>query len=325
MAKPNNRSTKRTNPAAAQRTGPAQSNARAALKAQQAAQRQAAQRRRLLVVVIGVIVVALIVVLVVVLANRGQRSPLGPASTTSPAASSTATSTAPTPGQTTPPAALQITPPDAGPDQGWIELKSDAVKPDALTVDIHFDYQCPFCAMVEQPYGPVFEALVASGDIIYRAHVRTFVGDVMLKNIWSQQAAVAASCADTVGAFLAYSQTVFDHQPAEGVGYTDQQLRTDFAGAAGITGAQLRQFQSCYDDQQTLDFVQTMETNNWNSTTINFNVPLDKPVRGTPTLFVNGKSLSTNDLIGPAPTYAPLIDTTTPAALLAKLKQVAAS
>jgi len=218
----------------------------------------------------------------------------------------------------------QIVPPSADPNQGWLEFKSDNVKPDALVVDVHSDYQCPWCGVIERPYGSVFEALVESGDIIYRAHLRTFVGDLIIKNDWSQKAAMAASCADTVGAFFPYNQAAFNNQPQEGAGFTDQQLRSDFAAEAGISGDNLTQFQACYDGEQTRDFVQTMESNNSTSTTINFGVTLTGPVMSTPTIFVNGKTLNINDLITTSPPYDPRLDLTS-ASLLAELRQTAAS
>jgi len=279
------------------------------MRAQQAAAQQAARRNRLIGVIAGVVVVALIVTLVVVLSNRGKASPINPGASSAPVGSLPAG---------------QIAPPSADPTWGWLELKSDNVKPDAVTVDIHFDYQCSFCGLVERPYAPVFQQLIASGDIVYRAHIRTLIGDQV--NDWSKKAAVAATCADVVGSFLAYNQVAYDNQPPEWNGFTDDQLRNQFASQAGITGDKLTTFQACYDQQQTMTFVKTMESNNFNSTTINFGVAQSTPVRSTPAIFVNGKPLNNGLLIdvGQAnSTGGPLLDTSTPDALLALLRQTA--
>jgi protein-disulfide isomerase len=172
----------------------------------------------------------------------------------------------------------QIKPPDLTPDGSAI-VANPAADGAALTLDIHMDYQCPDCKMTEDAIGKALDQIVADNDALVRYHIRTFV-DGIVGNDSSVRAAIAATCADTVGKFMAYHDTVFANQPSqEGVGYTDQQLSTDFAAQAGITGDDLTKFQTCYNNRQTSDVVQNMETINDANTA----------VKGTPTFFANGK------------------------------------
>jgi protein-disulfide isomerase len=45
------------------------------------------------------------------------------------------------------------------------------------------------------------------------------------------------------------------HQPTEGVGYTDEYLTTELPAAIGLTGDQLAAFQTCYANQDYAEFV----------------------------------------------------------------------
>ncbi|MDR0783207.1 MAG: thioredoxin domain-containing protein, partial [Propionibacteriaceae bacterium] len=103
------------------------------------------------------------------------------------------------------------------------------------------------------------------------------VGDQIIGNDSSQRSARAATCAHTVGAFWAYHSTIFRNQPHEGVGYTDELLRNDFAAEAGITGDALTRFQTCYDTGATNEQVKAMESEGSAA-----------GVNGTPYFFVNG-------------------------------------
>lgn len=289
--------------------------------------RAAARTTAVLAATAGVVIVALVVALIVVVLNQPVGAGSAPTPTTSqtsaPSPTETPAGVATTASQTaTALGAGQIAPPNADADQGWIEVRAANAAPDALIVDMHVDYQCPWCGIAETNFGQAFDQLAQRGDIVYRLHLRTFVGDLIIKNDSSLRAGMAAACADVVGSFLSYSQTVFDNQPQEGVGYTDQQLSTDFAAQAGITGANLTRFQSCYASGQTHDFVTNMEANNWNSTTINDNVVLTDPVRSTPSIFVDGAQLNLGSIMQTTSPYGSLIDNSADG-LLAVLHQVA--
>jgi protein-disulfide isomerase len=149
----------------------------------------------------------------------------------------------------------QLTPPNATSDRSGISPYPGAVKAGAPVVDFFFDYQCPGCASVETYYGDTLAAAAQAGQINLRYRPLTFL-DENLANDSSERAARAAACADVVGSYASYHQTIFANQPSkEGTGYTDDQLRVTFASTAGITGDALTRFQQCYDRKQTADFV----------------------------------------------------------------------
>ena len=181
------------------------------------------------------------------------------------------------------------------------------VKADAIVVEIHSDYQCPWCERAEAIYGDAMYELSQSGDIDLRIHIRTLVGDQIIRNDSSQRATMAALCADQVGQFWAYHSTIFLNQPEEGKGYTDQQLRNDFATQAGLTGRNLTNFQTCYDTKATLDATTAMEQD---GTSMGIN--------GTPTFLVNGVKVSFN-----MQTDSATVTKITTDDLLAGLKQIA--
>ena len=203
----------------------------------------------------------------------------------------TATPTAPAsaaPSTTAPPAPVFM--------ENFIAVNPTAVKQGAIVVEIHTDYQCPYCKDAEDIYGGALGELSQSGDIDLRIVLRTMVGDRIIKNDSSERAANAAVCASEAGHFWAYHSAVFTNQPAEGVGFTDDQLRNAFAAQAGITGADLTAFQTCYDTKAMADRVTAMESEAWQA-----------GVNGTPAFFVNGVKYSWN-LQMAAPTAAELLN-----------------
>ena len=237
-----------------------------------------------------------------------------------------------------------VDPPDGDSQRAWITVPSDNTKPGALVVDMHIDYQCPICEMVETAYDEMFVTLSDRGDIILRLHTRTFL-DRNLGNISSSLAAIAAACVDVADGtkYAAYSNTIYANQPKqEGTGYTGDQLRNQFAVAAGLKGADLATFQSCYDNQATWTWVNDVNTNNYRATPNNDgttgylfggNTPnIDTTgqttgtagaaygVTGVPSIFVNGNTLQLGMIMDNAgnPT-ANSVD-----ALLAVLAQVGA-
>jgi protein-disulfide isomerase len=180
----------------------------------------------------------------------------------------------------------QITPPNATADKAGIvaypgtvvatanPTASSTATPGVPVVELFYDYQCPVCKQLETLHGATLAELAKSGKIDLRYRPLIFL-DSMLSNDSSQRATIAATCADLSGHFAAYHDTIFANQPAEGVGYTRDQLRTTFAQTAGITGTDLTTFQACYDQQQTRDFVKAADA---------LNVP-----QSTPRMTVNGK------------------------------------
>lgn len=183
----------------------------------------------------------------------------------------------------------QIAPPAATGDYSAIMVNPTASATLPLLIE-YFDYQCPACRNADAVFGARISDLAARGVIRLQLRAMTFL-DSNLSNDSSTRAAVAAACADTVGAYSTYHRVIYANQPRkEGTGFTDPQLRTDFATQAGITGAKLATFQKCYDARATTTFVASVDQK-----------AKDSGVRSTPTFVFNGKSLAGQlDLNDPA-------------------------
>lgn len=152
--------------------------------------------------------------------------------------------------------------------------------PNAPTLDVYADYQCPICGRFEEAFGPSIVALAKAGEVKYVAHMMSFL-DLNLKNDSSARASNAASCAADAGKFIEYHSAVFAAQPArEGDGYTDAQL-TELAGTAGITGPALATWQQCTTSLQHSQYVADVETASGKA-----------GVTGTPTVILNGKDIT---------------------------------
>ena len=189
----------------------------------------------------------------------------------------------------------QQTPPHATDSYG-IEMTSQGVEPgaDAPHLVIWEDFQCPACAAREEAFGPAVKQLVDEGKITVEIRTAHFL-DAGLRNDASERAALAAASADAVGKFREFHETVYVNQPAEGAGYTDQQLRVDFAAEAGIEGEDLTTFQDLYDGRAFQDFVDNAQKQ--------FQTD---GIQGTPTYMVGENKLEFADqanqvLIQPTP------------------------
>jgi len=326
-------------------------NRRAALRAEQAAAEKKARYRRILIAIACVVALALIAYLIVWSLNRK------PAETTPTPTPTTATTAQPsTPSQTTP----QVIPPDGNTKDiaqaAWITVPSSNTKPDALAVDIHTDYQCPYCELVETSYATLFEKLNDQGDIVLRQHTRSFLDGANTAGNAnsSSRAAIAAACVDVADntKYAAYHNLLFEKQPKpEGTGYTDAQLRDEFPATVGLTGDALAAFQGCYDSRATAQWVANTEQNNmqsvenaagppkylygsdkplcyvkdangrWNSAECTAEGATKLGVMGTPYFFVNSVSFGLTDLFNSD--YTPRF--TSSAALLTFLQQKANS
>jgi len=133
-------------------------------------------------------------------------------------------------------------------------------------VDLYVDFQSSDSAAVQTTYGPALTALAASGQITLRYHLLTG-DDTTYSNTASSRAAIAAVCADTVGKFLPYTQALMEATPltvitSGALVFDDKALKVDLPAKAGITGADLQTFQTCYTNRATSSFVSTMNAAN---------------------------------------------------------------
>jgi hypothetical protein len=139
------------------------------------------------------------------------------------------------------------------------------------------DFQCPSCEAVETANGAGIEALATAGKVqlIYRP--TTFL-DKNLRNDSSARATAAWGCAIDAGKTQQYHNAIFSNPPAtEGVGFTNDTLLS-FAGDAGIEGAALDKFKTCFDAQTYLSW-------SANSTDAFYK----SGAQGTPYALLNGK------------------------------------
>lgn len=167
---------------------------------------------------------------------------------------------------------------------GGIVANTSAVKANAPTLDLYEDFQCPICGQLEKFFGAQIGSMAKAGDIRLVVHMMSFL-DAKLGNDSSVRAASAAACAADAGKFYAYHDVVYANQPStEGQGYTDAQLK-DFAAKAGLTGAALSKFDSCYAAGTHTAYVKAVET-----------ASEQAGVFGTPTLKLNGKTLELSKL-----------------------------
>ncbi|AKT51742.1 DsbA family protein [Arsenicicoccus sp. oral taxon 190] len=180
-------------------------------------------------------------------------------------------------------------PPNATSDGGGIVANPGKAKPGAPTLVIYEDFQCPICKHVEDAVGPTLTKLADEGKVRLEYHLRSFL-DANIQNALggkvpnpdsSLRAAAAAGCADAAGAFKAYHDVVYKHQPEEGKGYTDQQLSDTFAKEAGLSGDRLQGFGTCVQDQKMKGYATKMEQ-----------VGQQKGNTGTPQYLLNGKEIA---------------------------------
>lgn len=176
-------------------------------------------------------------------------------------------------------------PPHATPAGDGIVANPGRAQDGAPTVELFLDYQCPACAQFEQNYGPALEQMAEAGDINLVFRTMTFL-DANLGNDSSTRAANAAACSDLTGRYVQYHNALFAHQPSnEGLGYTDENLTQDFPAQAGITGAELQEFTTCYADRTFRGFVNQVDDEAGRS-----------GVTGTPSLHVNGSDADLTQL-----------------------------
>ena len=239
---------------------------RAALRKQQELEVRRKRKARMLGVGLGVLTLVVVATIVVVFVNAiGNKIP---------EIDSTAE---------------QLTPPNATEGHG-IAIKSKNTQPasDVPNVLVYEDYQCPACKLYEAQYGNAFQQLIDDGKITLEIRTAYFLNDAnktVNKNS-SERAALAAAAADAVGKYREYHKVVYDNQPAqEGDGYTDQQLRVDFAAKAGITGDDLTTFQKLYDTKAYAEFARQ-----------SYQALGEAGITGTPAYVVNGKKINLGKL-----------------------------
>ncbi|MCE0487574.1 DsbA family protein [Ornithinimicrobium sediminis] len=168
------------------------------------------------------------------------------------------------------------------PAGGGIVVNPDAPE-DATTVHVYEDFQCPFCGVLARSIGEGLTEKAEAGEIRLTHTIMSFL-DGNLGNDTSSRAANAALCAGDAGVFSEWHATAYESQPTEGAGWTDADL-VGFAEQVGLEGEDLSGFETCVAEGTYLDYVTDMQE-----------AANREGVASTPTLVVNGETLSREEL-----------------------------
>lgn len=232
------------------------SNRREQLRRQQEAQAKQKRFNRIVGLVAGAVAVVLIGVFVWVLVQNVRTNP----GTSSPAA---------------------MVPPNVNADSTALVVNTTPAPEGAPVVTVYLDYQCPNCKVFEEDYGAMLEEEANAGTWTLQNSTLTFMNN-NLQNTASTRAAYGAACSAFSGNYSGYNKAVYANQAVQEVrgseGYSDELLRATIPAQLGITGDALTEFQSCYDNQATKDFVEKVEK-----------AAYAAQVTGTPTIAINGK------------------------------------
>ena len=236
-----------------------QSNARSALRQQQAAQAKGEQRMKLatrIAWITGLLVIALMIGVTVWSVTNSR----------------TVTAT-PAPGGV-------VTPSNAA--EGGGILVGDTAAPVAVTV--YADFMCPYCGQFEQVNGADLAAAVDAGSVKLEMHPMSFLDQQSGGTKFSTRAANAYATVANHDAAIAldFMKILYDNQPEEGsTGLTDTQL-ADFAKQAGAPA----DVAASFTKQTFVPWVQQVTENAFAS-----------GIESTPTVKVNGVIQTENLLV----------------------------
>jgi protein-disulfide isomerase len=250
------------------------------LRDAQLANRRASRVRRLIIIGAAVLAVVLVAVMVVVITQQAQQNSAGP--TASATSSSPASTPASTPATSSPSGGAGLTaPPNATPANDGIIHTANPGKP---VVQLYFDYQCGPCQQFDLSFGTALDLLAQTHEIELVHHALVFI-DKNNADGPSHKAALAAACADVVGAYIPYNTAIWS--AATQGPYTDDLFLKTLPPKAGITGDALATFTSCYQTKALAGFVQGV-----------MDAGLKAGLTETPQLVVNGKLLPNSTFVG---------------------------
>lgn len=162
-------------------------------------------------------------------------------------------------------------PPNANTAQNGVLLAP--VVEGAPTLDVFSDFNCTACKSADLTLDAALQEIANEGKVNVVIHPVVMI----IEN--SRNAAIAATCADFAGKFHEYYHQTYIDQSGED-GFTDEQLTVTIPSEIGLTGEALTNFQTCYTDRATADFV--------NKSTKYF---LTFKASGTPTFILDGENV----------------------------------
>ena len=147
-----------------------------------------------------------------------------------------------------------------------------------VKVDFWEDFQCPNCRNFEAVNNAYIESLVRAGKIKAVYHPMSFIGPESIL------AANAAGCAADAGKFLEFHTALYANQSkTENSGLWNAQVLTVLGIGVGIKD---KNFASCVKSSKYQGWVSTIETD-----------ATKQGVNSTPTVFVNGKLMPTENYL----------------------------
>ena len=178
--------------------------------------------------------------------------------------------------------------------EGVVEKRDGVVvsvgKPGApKSVDLYADFLCPYCAKLQEQYGPAMEKAVNDGQLTVRYHMVTLLDKSSDPAGYSTDSANAALAAADSQKFTAFHDALFKAQPAEGSrGYDKAQL-IQLGQKLGITDPKFAETVNAgtYDQQLHTAFQQTQADPKLAQDFGNGQTGF-----GTPTVAVNGKAIT---------------------------------
>jgi protein-disulfide isomerase len=173
----------------------------------------------------------------------------------------------------------------AGMGEGFVANKSVTLVPNAPTLDIYEDFQCPACGVFEHGLGSTISELADAGKLKLVYHFKTII-DANFGVDHSLRASNAAMCVAEDGKFEAFHASVYANQPQqEGAGWSEATLQ-QFAEQAGVTGAALDTYKQCVKDQKYDNYIKSTEA-----------ASAKKGINGTPQIQINGKTAKLSDFV----------------------------
>ncbi|GAA1431822.1 hypothetical protein GCM10009616_19810 [Microlunatus lacustris] len=223
---------------------------------EQARSAAAAARRRRIMIQVGVVtaVAAVVVGIVVTAAVIGRRS--APAAGGAPVVDTTVTVGGAQVPMAVDGSAVRLGPADA-----------------STTLDLWVDYSCPHCQDYEAANGPVFEQLVAGGDVAVRYHNLQFVSR------YGGTAGSAAACvaAEDPQRWPALNAALYANHDAATDGWSAAQFR-EFAASQGVDTAA----QDCIGRSRYTGWIASNTAD-----------AAARGIESTPTLQLNGQTVPT--------------------------------
>lgn len=175
--------------------------------------------------------------------------------------------------------------------KGADPVPTDPEKFDAPSrIVTYLDLGCEFCKAFEDANGQQIEEMVAAGDATLEVKPVAITGD------YAVRAGSAMSCvvAEQPDSFFTILKTMYANQPPEGGTLTNQEILDMWSGAGVDASSDL---ESCVMAERYTDWIQTR------TEAITSDPALANPQTGgfgTPTIFVNDKRYTPQNLSDPA-------------------------